>query len=638
MRLHTSRFTVEDIEHARQRATLPRWSASREQLAAKAQAFHSEGIAIPEFDASWYDPDVPYSETYQQFHGYIFGHRPLFANISTQLLAGLILNNDAYRRQAMQFALSLAEAIDFRVMHYDSGMEFGNVGWMLCDALLAARDLLQDDEESRLLAQIRNAADAVTRCNEYWREHLAQMAFSNHLICHLGARLAMGAVLGDDSLIAPAFDPTDDRCFLNYLDGAVYDDGLCYESSLHYHYATTSFLVKVASAQRALLPDRPDLFHLRGANGRSLESYLSGPLATAFPDLDMPRVGDNYGASTTVRWPIYFIGYAIYNNPIYGRLAQEQADQHPALALAFAPDEPINEPYPAPTSRLFPEHGYALLCDAKPVYRQAFLAGDRSGIHHQHDGLQLQVMIGDEIVLYCTDIKPKSLHGFSDSIHKEYNHWAQAHSQLTVDELDQKTYASPIPIHEWSPDARIKRMAMVDEFAMLQDGVHQGRFVSMADDWVCDCVIAAATEERTWRLFYHLPQGAPEVDAPDSALQSNFALQSPNQPPWHLMQIEGGSAPASAHTWPSGKANFQLATNDESVLQRFSVPAYEGGRVGLFAQQRGQHAVYITLMSPSAGHRISGLDVRVLGNELVARWFVDHHGERTRLQARINLP
>lgn len=642
----TTRCRAEDLQRAAERCEQPRWAACRDAIAQQAEAFFAEGVNIPEFDASWYRPEQPYRETYKQFHGYIFGYRPLFGRIRDQAHAGVILRNDAWRRQALELALGIAEAVDFRVTHYDSGMEFGNLALALCDVYLAAGDLMRDDEPERMQTQLRLAADAVLRCNEIWRTtELKSMAFNNHRICHMNVLLALGHCLGDDSLVEPAFDPLDERSFLHYFDGAYYDDGLCYESSLHYHYATTGFFFSAALTQRALFPTRADFFRLSGANGRSLRDCFQAPFATAFAGLELPRVGDNYGGSTVIAGhPLFFTAYSAYGDPLFGRMAHENEDRHPMLALLYGPESPVNAPLPKTISRLFPEHGYAVLRDDVGVHKQAFLTGDRSGIHHQRDSLQLQVELDDEIALYCTDIKPTAQHGFSDDIHERYNRWPHAHSQLTVDELDQNTHTAPIPVREWSTGGPLQRMAMVDEHGDLQDGVTQGRFVSMRGDWICDCVIAAATAERTWRLFYHLPQGLPDLEVNSatqseySAWQSKLVASMPDSPPWREMECVAGTEPARRHAWPSGKAQFQLATGSKATLQRFHAPAYERGRVGLWAEQRGEHAVFVTLISPRADIAISDLSVGVFGGEVIARWFVDDGAEGARLQARVGLP
>ncbi|WP_309398832.1 hypothetical protein [Cerasicoccus maritimus] len=628
----TSQYTAADIQRAIERAQTPRWAKCRQQIDDEAAALFEQGIDVPEFDSSWYDPAQPYSETYQQFHGYVSQHRDVYFSIRQQALIGLVLRNDGYRRQAFDVALSIAEALNFDIMHYDSGMEFGIVGNALIDATLGADDLLTVDEKARAHRQLREVADAVTRCNDYWREHLSRMAFNNHLICHQGSRIALGAILGDNSLIDPAFDPADDRYLLNYLNGACYDDGLCYESSILYHYTTALFLIQAAMTQRALLPDRPDLFRLAGADGRNIESYLRGPLALLFRNLELPRIGDSYaGDMSVLKQTHYTIAHAIYGNPIYTRIAQEQEHISPLLALMFGPEKPTTTELPTVVSRIFPEHGYTLLRDDNTIHKQAFLTGDRSGIHHQRDSLQLQVQLGDERVLGCTDIRAKSAHGFSDSIQDDFNRWPQAHSQLAIDDLDQKTHASPISIREWSTGGRIQRMAMVDEHEQLQDGIHQGRFVSMSDDWICDCVIASAATERTWRLFYHLPQGTDS-----SAFQSDFALQSSDQTPWRFFKCEG-SAPAQLfHRIKSGKAYLTISGGREFALQHFTVPEYTPGREGIWAEQRSQHAVFITLMSPNDANRVSDVSLQVLGNELVARWLIQSE-EHSWMQARINL-
>lgn len=639
--MKTTRFNAEDLQRATERSQQKRWAACRDALTVQAKSIVDGGLEVPAFDSSWYDPAVPYYQTYTEFHAYIFACRPLFAKLSELLHAGIVLQNDDWRRKALEVTLGCAEAIDFNVTHFDSGMEYGGIARAMCDVSLGAADLMQGDEADRLHARCRAVADGILRCSKVWREtELKRMAFNNHRVCHMADLLALGYVLGDESLVNPAFDEHDERGFLNLLDGAIYDDGICYESSLKYHYATANFLYRAAQVQCALFPERTDFFHVKGAYGRSLKNYAIGPMATSFRELELPRVGDAYGASMKLGGnPIFFMAYARYDIPICGMLAGECEENNPLIALVLGPEEPIEAAVPEATSRIFPEHGYALLRDDESVHKQVFLTGDRSGIHHQRDSLQLQVELGDEIVLTSTDIKPTALHGFSDTVHERINRWPHAHCQLTVDDLDQKTHASPIPIREWEPAAAIKRVAMVDEHADLQDGVHQGRFVSMRGDWICDCVIAAATRERTWRLFYHLPLGAPSVDEhsakqSDSALQSDLIEALPDQDPWRAIKPLGGSAPAMRHQWTSGKACLSVLSDREMTLQKFCVPEHQDQRAGLWAKQTGDYAVFVTLITPNAGLVIDRLTVKQLGNELVARWYVG----ADRLQARILMP
>lgn len=642
--MHTSQYTEADFARAIERATQPRWSPCRDNLFQKTQA--KLPLLVPEYDGSWYDPDQPYHETYKPFHKYISVHRPFYSAVSGLLHAGIVLQDDEWRKTAMSLALECAERVDFEITHYDSGMEFGNVSRMLCDVALGAADLMSANEIARAHARLRAVAVAITRCNEIWRTELRHMAFNNHRVTHMAELMAIGAVLGDDTLVDPAFNATDDRSFLNYLDGAGYDDGLCYESSLHYHYATASFLYRAAQTQRALLPSRPDLFRLRGAYGRTLEDYAVGPLAVTFSGLNLPRVGDTYGASTRIASKgLFYLAYALYGTPILGKLALDGEAGHPLLALMFGPEKPVDAPHPKVTSRLFAEHGYGVLVDDRGKRNQAFLTGDRSGIHCQRDSLQLQLEFANQPVLTCTDIKHSTHHAYSDSIHERFNRWPHAHSQLTVDDLDQKPHASPVPIREWCPDGEIRRMAMVDEAEQLQGGVHQGRFISMADGWVCDCVIAAASRPRTWRLFYHLAQGAPEgSNGADSGTTPGHSLFSPGNikplptdDPWSFFRIDGSSVACDRHAWVSGPAKMSLATNTPATLSRFTIPKYVEERSGIIAETTGREVVFVTVYAhgdASGALAPKLLNAGCFGDEFIARWTVGSH----RLQARILYP
>lgn len=632
--MNTSRYSENHIHRAKVRSQQAAWAGLCAKLMRAATEFKSSDYQRPEFDASWYRADVPYVETYKNFHQYVRGVRPFHVEMNRQLLCGIIFDNDLWRRQVVDLVLSWGEGIDFRVTHYDSGMEYTHLAGPLCDILLGAKDLMSADEVERGRSCLRRAADAIVRCSEIWRTELKYMPFNNHRMSHMSALLASGYVLNDSDLVEPVFDPLDDRSFLNYLDGAIYDDGLCYESSSMYHYATVSGLCATAMVQAALFPERTDLFSLQGSYGRSLCDYLKGPLATCFRDQERPRLGDCYGYDMKIQEAFIFLpAYEATGEPIFAKMAGSLARES-LQGLMFAPDEHVEVELPEAHSQIFPEHGYALLRDEAIVHKQAFLSGDRSGIHHQRDGLQLQVEFDDSIVLYCTDIKPTAQHGFSDSIHEDFNRWPHAHSQLQIDDLDQKTYRSPIPIREWNANAgAVKRMAMVDEHQALQDDVHQGRFVSMQDDWICDCVIADSNTSRSWRLFYHLPSG----EAMSSAFSKAFAVVHSDSKPWSYLDIEAGSNSSAMHAWTSGNTQFQLASVNPVTLQKFSIQHSESQRMpGIYAEQRGQQAVYVTLITRSECEcRIEGLRVFDAGDELMARWSIVRPNHTVHLQSRI---
>jgi hypothetical protein len=301
--------------------------------------------------------------------------------------------------------------------------------------------------------------------------------------------------------------------------------------------------------------------------------------------------------------------------------------------LQELPEQPAEEH--ATPSRVFPEHGYAVLCQEQGVFRQAFLCGDATGIHHHREGLQLQVQLGNALVLATTEIPPTSAHGFSDGIHERFNRHPFAHSQLEVDGLDQQQRAYPVPVRIWEPGGvgGISRMAMVDDRGELVDGVAQGRFVFMAEDWVCDAVFAAAAADRQWRLYYHLPAGA--------ARHPEFqAVQGEVGDPAPLLRVNALLPTGQAGAWESGTCQFTVVSLQEMTLRRFSVE--ENAAVhgeGMVAECRGSVAAFITVMQPAGRPcRVEALRVVRAGGEWVLRWRVCTSKGGTDLQARMQSP
>ncbi len=632
--LQTADVSADRIARARARVNDPEWKWVTADVLRELEQWDPQAVPFPDYDASWYRPEQPYAETYKQFHKYLPEEftRDVFDQIRKRILGGLIYDRESWRREAIVLGLRHAEAVDFSVKHYDAGMMYSFYAWLLCDIQLGASDLLTDDEQVRLSARLRMAADAITDNSELWRSELSHMAFNNHRMCHMAILLALGKVLDDPTLYEPVFDPADDRSFFHYLNGCMMDHGLCYESSTMYHYATASFLLSTAMVSDALYEPDENLFYHSAANGLGLYDLLESPAALCFANGIRPRSGDTYGRNMELSRAAgqFMIAQGIYGKNPLGADLKNHLSPHALSALCWLDVLPEgDEKLASPSSRIFPEHGYAVLCQ---MAKQAFLSGDANGIHHHREGLQLQVEMEEVLILGTTDVLAHTSHSFSDSIHEHFNRHPFAHSQLQVDGQDQNLRPLPIPIRTWEPEGRdgVVRMSMVDDRGELNEGVHQGRFIFMADNWVCDCVFGMADRVRDWRLFYHLPAG--EAQSPDfSAVEGQPDFPAP------LMRVDASLPDGKNAVWESGPCQFECACLEPSRFDRFVVER-DGVSVanGLVAEGPGVIAAFITLMQPKAGEaRIEDLQFVAAGNEGFLRWSIQTPGGNKDLQARM---
>ncbi|MDF3131229.1 hypothetical protein P0Y35_18640 [Kiritimatiellaeota bacterium B1221] len=591
-------------------------------------------VTFPAYDASWYRPEQPYTETYGKFHDYLPDTvaRDAFGFARKRILGGLIFDREDWRREALELGLKHAEAVDFSVKHYDAGMMYSFYAWLLCDIQLGAYDLLTEDEQTRLTERLRVVADAIEDNSNFWRSELSHMAFNNHRMCHMAVLLALGKVLDDPKLYAPVFDQADDRSFTHYLNGCMMDHGLCYESSTLYHYATSSFLLSSAKVSDALYGPDENLFWVTGANGLSLYDLVSSPAAICFPKGVQPRSGDCYGANMDLFRAAnqFVVTQGVYGKNPLGASLTNHLSSCVLSALCWLDALPEGEEgLASPCSRIFPEHGYAVLCQGR---KQAFLSGDANGIHHHREGLQLQVEMQGELVLGATDLRASAVHSFSDGIHEKFNRNAFAHSQLQVGGEEQNLRPLPLPIRIWEPEEKegIVRMAMVDDRGELNDGVHQGRFIFMAEDWVCDCVFVMSDKDRDWRLFMHLPAGGAQSHAL-SPVAGNIDEPAP------FMRVNAKFPEGNLAAWHSGPCQFACSTLQDSTFARFGVEQQgEVQSTGMVTGTAGKVAGFITLIQPAgASGRIKDLQFLVAGNEGFLRWSVCTARGVKSLQARM---
>lgn len=515
----------DELDRARERISQPQWQVAAGALRNKAEALLAADRRLPACDAAWYDADPgrPFTETYPQWHAYNDPAAALAEDVGVLLRAGRVFDDDRYLERARQWALHLAWHHKFHVEHYDAGMDYARLVLGFVEAYTVLHDRFSEAEHAQYRRQLEAVGEAIWRGTEQWLSDpvLTPMAYNNHLIFHHKGTLMLGLVLGRSEWVDAALDGV--RGFGEMLVGSTVDDGLCYESSTHYHFATHGALVAVAEVVRHCPALGRDLYRQRYADGRNLKQMFDAPLGLLLPNGELPPVGDCY-AHRRPLWVshdgLYEIGFAVYGDPRYAWLLGQAGARSSAEALLVGRD--ALEPAEAPLgrSRVWAEHGYALLAsrcgrgywDGSPVV--AFLAGDASGVHHHNDTLSLQVFAGGR--LWAEDIESRAVepHGFSAHIQKAFNRTMLAHNTVVIDEQDQQKLDAALPVVMFRDLPNCRSVTMADDLGRVAPGVRMRRHVAVTPDYCLDVFEAAGDAEHTCDWLVHPRSGgATDVDA-----------------------------------------------------------------------------------------------------------------------------
>src|SRR6185437_10471886 len=124
------------------------------------------------------------------------------------------------------------------------------------------------------------------------------------------------------------------------------------------------------------------------------------------PTGELPSVGDCYAYRDPLwkmRADIYEQAFSVYRDPRYAWLLQKSGPRTSSSALLYGEEQLAPASAPAPRTRVWLEHGYALLTSHPGgdywSGHAAFVTGDLSGIHHHRDALSLQLAMGGKLWL-----------------------------------------------------------------------------------------------------------------------------------------------------------------------------------------------------------------------------------------------
>jgi len=621
-------ISSDELERARQRVGQPQWRAAAERLREEAERLQGGDDPLPEFDSSWYDvdPDRSYGETYEAFHDYVRPAGRLMADALTLLRAGTVLGDERFLETARRWTLHVADRFRYHVTHYDSGMEFARMSDAMAEVYAGLGDRLEGGERDLLGRALAACGEAIRVSTGQWLSDslLARMPYNNHMIWHQRGLLGIALALGRQDWIAEAL--TGPRNFGEMLVGATRDDGLCYESSTLYHFATLDGLVRTAELVRHRSSLGRDLYRETFANGRSLKQMFDAPLGLLLPNGELPPLGDCYARRNplwqTHQW-FYEIGFAVYADPRYAWLLGRTGERTSFEALMFGADrlEPA-EPPPGRT-RLWVEHGYALLTsrtgagywESRSAGRGtgvvAVLTGDLSGIHHHADSLGLQVFAAGS--LWTEDVESRAVegHGFSAPIQKAFNRTVLAHNTVMVDRQDQREIDRPLVVTEFKELPSCRTVSMADRQGRIYDGVSMMRSVAVTPDYCLDLYQVRSDVERTFDWLVHPRSDGPvrcDLDFSEAALPSDEGRLG-----WAILRNTTSAAvgaDGATLSWAQDDVAFRLdvAWGQEAELLRAEWPVAsdwsEGGREMFAYRVGGRKADFVALYQVTESQRL----------------------------------
>ena len=621
--------THQEIERARARLAQPAWQPAAKGLADVARRAAERWHQLPTFDHRWYDenPQRDFAQTYDLFAAYIYPARNMAQAMDVLLIAAAVLDEPEHHRQAMRLARHMVEHVRFHVQHHDAGLCYAMVGVGLAQAYAAGQAELGEEERGAFGWQLEACGEAIRASTQHWLSNLGHMAYNNHFAHHRRGLLAVGIALGREEWIDEALNGP--RNFGELLVGCTMDDGLCYESSTLYHFATLGALAQIAELVRCHGGLGRDLYHETFANGRRLKDMFDAPLGMLLPGGELPSVGDCYARRAPLaqrQAGLYERAWAIYGDERYAWLLAQAGPRTHWQSLVHGADDLEPARPPAVRSRLWLEHGYALLASEhgpdywhKPAVA-AFVTGNASGIHHHRDTLSVQVGAAGRVWLDDAEAQAVEQQTFAAPIQRAFNRTMLAHNVVIVDEQDQRTHRQPLEVVEFKDLPACRTVALADAGGRLYPGVAMMRTLAVVaggtDAYCLDVFQVRSEAQHVYDWLVHPRADEPATTSP--AIVEPFEL--PRREPYSVLSDVRAAAetgPGVSLAWAQGDASFRadVTVSGGARLIRAARPVRsdgEGGTRELFmVRTRGAAATFVALYQLEG----KGKPWQVLGQE-----------------------
>jgi hypothetical protein len=465
---------------------------------------------------------------------------------------------------ATKRVLNHALGFSFGASHFDVGLYYS----FWCNPLLYAFDFIYNAltpaERQPLEGWFAAYYTAVLANDALWIKEILGGALNNHYAWHKWAIGTYGLHSNQPELVQYALEGPIGVSTM--IGEGLRDDGLWLESSTAYNFSVHQPLTMLCwSLRNAGWPE--DIFHKRFGNGRGLYEMYTAPLAWLLPDGSVPNVGDCYGERALLPVTEYEYAYAAYYDSRFAWVLQQNDRGKADFAAQILVAQDLAQPTPPlVASRLWPEHGYALLASAdEPDYfgdraAACFITFGYSGIHGHQDKLAIELHAAGKRWLVDAEASVASGNAFLSAIERELGRSTLAHNTVIVDQHSQRSLKDNLELEAFRANDRSVRIA---DRGLLYDGVVQERELAMAQDYLQDSFTLHSSQQHTYDYLLHLAAGA-KLDVP-MPLESMSNLGGDRCYTW-LRQVQ-----AAPITGTSFKINATL--DGKAFHMAFVVPA-----------------------------------------------------------------
>jgi hypothetical protein len=432
-----------------------------------------------------------------------------------------LTDDKASLEAARRILLHFAGGYIFDIEHYDVGLNDVHFGLPLLYTYDLSYDHYSTLERVLIDRFFADLAGHLLANDKYWvRNHIGG-DYNNHYAWHKLGLVSYGLHTGRieyiDYCLAPPMGVFD------LLQHGMRDDGLWLECSTGYHFAV-SLSMQLLGRSLNLAGWPLDLLNTPSARGNTWRDLFTSMLNLLLPDNILPTVGDNYGEPPKLPAEDYALAYANWRDPRLAWAMKGSPQHYTGLAaiggLLGVDSTKVEEPQP--TTRSWPEHGYAMLVERapegyfKPKSAACFITYGYSGIHGHRDKLTFELYAAGVRWLVDAEGRPgRERHAMTSRLNEEWNNHTLANNGVVVDGAAQNFLKENLELREF--DA-VERRVVVADAGALYKGVHQVRTWQLESHALADTYELTSETEHGYDYMLHLAPGA-ELEIP-IAMQS----------------------------------------------------------------------------------------------------------------------